>query len=395
MSGAGVILKSANFQKDLRRFVIPLTSNLSKVVSSDEAEFTADDIGRTIVGEGFSSTIAAVNSATQAVLTDFPVAPAVNVVAYMAVRPAGAGWALYGDGTMEVNVGGKFRGTLELAGFTVGEDGTVTIGVGDSKMTAHPNGNFTWGAGGARVGITPEGEFFAGGEDINTAIFTVDNAGNVTIKETSQSLHSIPIGALNTTILPPVFDPPGGAFATAVDVGMASQTANVKIYYTDDGSAPDDSDILYTGARIHLTATTTVKAIAYIGPFKSAIATQTFTLDSAVVPNPQADPVEGTYSPTGGTLNVTITDLLAGSSIRYTTDGTTTPSDTVGTLISPASGAVVPSATIQLAAGTRTLKMIAFKAGKTNSGVVTEVYTITSGGGGTGGGSGGGRGNVP
>jgi hypothetical protein len=62
---------------------------------------------------------------------------------------------------------------------------------------------------------------------------------------------------------------------------------------------------------------------------------------------------------------VTITTATSGSSIRYTTDGTT-PSDTNGNIVS---GSVDITSTT-------TLKAIAFKSGMTNSNVTTAVYTI-------------------
>ena len=48
------------------------------------------------------------------------------------------------------------------------------------------------------------------------------------------------------------------------------------IYYTDDGSTPDDKATEYEG-EITLTATTTIKAIAYKGELYSEVASKTFT----------------------------------------------------------------------------------------------------------------------
>ncbi len=55
-----------------------------------------------------------------------------------------------------------------------------------------------------------------------------------------------------------------------------------------------------------------------------------------------------------------ISDATAGSSLRYTTDGST-PTAAAGTLIPPATASRTPSATIQLPVGSATLKAIGFK----------------------------------
>lgn len=306
----------------------------------------------------------------------------------------GSGWALKGDGKLYVNFGaGVWRGEIATAGFTTLSDGTVQIGSGTTKFSAFPNGDFAFGSGGAIVGITHDGKLFAGGADYDTAVFSVDPAGNTVLKNTSQSMHSINIAAIDPTVLAPQIVPGSGAFTGSQSVSILCQTQGARIYYTVDGTTPTGASLLYSGP-FTINTDTTIKAIAYkMGEWSPLSATATLTLDGTKAPDPIMDPVGGDYTPIAGNQTITIRDPLAGASIRYTTDGST-PTPATGTLISPLNGSTPPSANIVLAAGTRTVKAIAFKGGVSDSNVVEQVYYIT-----TGGNSGepgyGGRGNVP
>ena len=68
-------------------------------------------------------------------------------------------------------------------------------------------------------------------------------------------------GASNPTAATPTFSPLAGTFYSAQNVTLASTTENSTIYYTTDGSDPDDTDTPYTVA-IPVNSTTTIKAIA-------------------------------------------------------------------------------------------------------------------------------------
>ena len=79
----------------------------------------------------------------------------------------------------------------------------------------------------------------------------------------------------------PVVATPGSlTFATSATVVLSTATPGAVIYYTDDGSNPDTSKTLYTGA-ITVNATKTIKAIAHVpGGIDSAIASFTYTKQS-------------------------------------------------------------------------------------------------------------------
>ena len=65
----------------------------------------------------------------------------------------------------------------------------------------------------------------------------------------------------NPTAGSPVFDPAAGTYPAAQTVSITSSTYNSSIYYTTDGSTPDNTSTLYT-APISIATTTTLKAIA-------------------------------------------------------------------------------------------------------------------------------------
>ena len=65
-------------------------------------------------------------------------------------------------------------------------------------------------------------------------------------------------------------------FAGSTEVSITCATSGAKIYYTTDGTEPTNASAEYT-APFELSATTTVKAIAYADGQASAVATKTFT----------------------------------------------------------------------------------------------------------------------
>ena len=81
----------------------------------------------------------------------------------------------------------------------------------------------------------------------------------------------------------PTFSPAVGAYSEPQDVTISCATDGADIYYTTDGTEPDANSTPYTGA-IHVTTTTTFKAIAYKGGESSTVAKATYHITS--VDNP-------------------------------------------------------------------------------------------------------------
>jgi LysM repeat protein len=164
-----------------------------------------------------------------------------------------------------------------------------------------------------------------------------------------------------STVLPaPTFSPAAGAYTTSQSVTISDSTSGASIYYTTNGTTPTTSSTLYSGP-ITVSATETLEALAVeTGYTNSAVATAAYTI-APVLPAPTFSPAAGTYTTS---QSVTISDSTAGTTIYYTTNGTTpTTSSNVY------SGAIMVNAT-------ETIKAIAAETGYTNSAVATAAYTI-------------------
>jgi len=159
----------------------------------------------------------------------------------------------------------------------------------------------------------------------------------------------------------PVFNPSGGYFVDSRDVTLSCSTPGATIIYTTDGSTPSGSNGTVYTSPIHLTATTTVRAIARVtGRTDSEVVSATFTQQGQVT-TPEFTPPAGTFS---GSTDVTISCTTIGATIIYTTDGST-PSSSHGTFYSSA---------IHLTS-TTTIKAIALVDGMIDSVVASGTFT--------------------
>ncbi len=84
-------------------------------------------------------------------------------------------------------------------------------------------------------------------------------------------------GTPTPTCATPTFDPAGGTYTEAQTVSISCETDGATIYYTTDGTAPDNNSAEYTGA-ITVSETMTIKAIAYVGTDASTVASATYTI---------------------------------------------------------------------------------------------------------------------
>lgn len=112
------------------------------------------------------------------------------------------------------------------------------------------------------------------------------SGGNLQVRFTGKrgfidDIKVVEAGAV--TVDAPTITPEGGVFTEPVEVTISSGQAgaDVTLYYTLDGTDPDNTSTEYT-APFTVTETTTVKAVAYIGETPSNVAQATFTFPTVV-----------------------------------------------------------------------------------------------------------------
>ncbi len=108
---------------------------------------------------------------------------------------------------------------------------------------------------------------------------------NISVSNKNLQLVSLEIeytpGSSTPTVSTPTITPATGTYYSTQSVSISSSTADATIYYTTDGSTPDDTKTVYS-APFDVASTTTVNAIAYkAGMNASGIASTTITIESA------------------------------------------------------------------------------------------------------------------
>jgi hypothetical protein len=163
------------------------------------------------------------------------------------------------------------------------------------------------------------------------------------------------------TVATPTFSPGAGTYTGAQSVTISCETDDVTIYYTIDGSVPNNESTRYM-EPITIAETTTLKAIAYDSENNASnVATAVYTITLPTVATPTFSPAAGTYTEA---QSVTIACDTENASIYYTLDGTdpTTSSEEYTEAISIDE--------------TTTVKAIAVKENMSNSAVASATYTI-------------------
>ena len=162
----------------------------------------------------------------------------------------------------------------------------------------------------------------------------------------------------------PTFSPAGGSYTSSQSVTISDATAGVAIYYTTNGNTPTTSSSVYSGP-IMVSSSETLQAIAAeTGYTTSAAAAAAYTISTPQPATPTFSPAGGTYT---SSQSVAISDATAGTTIYYTTNGTT-----------PTTSSSVYSGPVTVPAS-ETLEAIAVESGDTTSAAASAAYTISAG----------------
>ncbi len=178
--------------------------------------------------------------------------------------------------------------TTSLADIAVGTGSTgspvLSAAVFGTSGSTPPTGTVTFTANNATVATAALSGTATASiplNDLSSANVTVRAvySGDTTYAGSSSNSLALAISAIQTP--PPVFTLAGGTYTSVQSVTLSDADSSAAIYYTTDGSTPNASSLLYSGA-ITVSTSETISAIAIEsapGYMASAVAKATYTID--------------------------------------------------------------------------------------------------------------------
>ncbi len=154
---------------------------------------------------------------------------------------------------------------------------------------------------GAEIHYTTDGTDPTADSSRYTAPFTITNDATVKAIAVKEGCNNSEIASAVftreiSTLDAPVITPNGGRFSGSCEVSITAQEG-ASIFYTMDGTEPTASSTKYTG-KFTITATTTIKAIAFVGEARSSVTTATFTRKTQSGGSSGSGGSGGSYRPT-------------------------------------------------------------------------------------------------
>ncbi len=171
--------------------------------------------------------------------------------------------------------------------FSAGKPATPTVSPTTVTLTSPTTYTFTTSTEGATVYYTTDGSDPTtsnnAGSGAGSVEVTLSNSATVKAVAYLNGIYSEILEKSYTfTVGAPTFSPTAGEFYTDyVDVTISSATTGATIYYTTDGSEPTTSSDVYS-TPIHITHTTTIKALAVFNGQSSTVATGQFKKVKAI-----------------------------------------------------------------------------------------------------------------
>ena len=145
---------------------------------------------------------------------------------------------------------------------------------------------------------------------------------NSTTYEFAQGNYLISLNRPAPAVEAPTFSPEGGTYTEIQTVTISCATPGATIYYTTDGTQPDNGSTLYL-TPITVNQTTTIKAIAYdSNGNNSAVATVTYTINLPV-PEQAFNKIDGHNVVEGQTY--LIVDLNSGKALTSANGSSSAP----------------------------------------------------------------------
>jgi hypothetical protein len=243
---------------------------------------------------------------------------------------------------------------------------TPTLNPAAGTYTASQTVTISDTISGASIYYTTDGSTPTTASTLYASAVTVAETESLKALATHTGDTNSAVGSAKYTIdvATPTFSPGAGTYSSSQSVTISDATSGANIYYTTNGGTPTTASTHYTAA-VTVSATETLKALAtHTGDTNSAVGSAAYTI-SAQAATPTFNPAGGNYS---SAQSVTISDSTSGSTIYYTTNGTT-----------PTTNSAVYGSAINVSS-TETLEAIATASGYTQSAVGSAAYTISSGG---------------